>query len=200
MKLMVTIGVVAAAMLLPAVPAAHGQGVATTKGRVRMVQAFCSTGPCSPGYSFDSGSGLLNRMKQPKPFSKRKVGRVRLLRVQSTPLPSALSGQVTARFIWDSVDPDGDCPELGNDVVQTLATSSMFCNQQGGHASCAGDLLVPMGLFDPRCTDVRVTLEDIRFEVYEFNQVGVETSLIATDGVSILPNAIDCSSGGTGCP
>lgn len=187
MNLLPAIGLTLVAFFVLTGSSAHAQGLATAKTRVRMVRAYCTTGPCAPGINFESGSALLNRMKQPKPLSRRKVGRVRMVRVQGTPLPSALSSIVTARFVWDTVDPDGDCPVLGGDSVETLATSSMFCKQQGTHATCGGDLLVPVGLIDPRCTDVRLTLNDIRFEVYEFDQIGVEEARIATDGVSVLP-------------
>lgn len=172
-----------------AAPSVEAQALATAKTRVRMVRAFCTTGPCAPAINFESGSALLNRMKQPKPLSRRKVGRIRMVRVQSTPLPSALSTEVTARFVWDTVDPDGDCPVLGSDSVQTLATASLFCKPQGTHATCGGDLLVPVGLIDPRCTDVRLTLHDIKFDVYQFGQVGVEEARVATDGISVLPIA-----------
>jgi len=182
------------------ISSASAQEYATAKTRVRMVRAYCTTGPCAPSINFESGSGLLNRMIQPKPFSKRKIGRMRLLGVQSTPLPSSLTGVLSARFVWDTVDPDGDCPDLGDDVVQTLATASMFCLHQTDRASCGGDLLVPMGLIDPRCTDVRLNVLDLKFEVYEFNMANVETSRIARDGVAILDQGIDCSSGGAGCP
>ncbi len=179
---------------------ADAQEVATQKTRVRFVRAFCSTGPCTPAIDFEFGGGHINRMIFPKPLSKRKIGKLRLRGVMSTPLPSSLEAQVTARFVYDTVDPDGDCPDLGSDVVQVLATSSMFCKQQIDRATCGGDLLTPVGLFDTRCTDVRVTLHDLDFEIYEFGMVGVLTSKIATQGVSVVGKTPDCSSGGFGCP
>jgi hypothetical protein len=60
--------------------------------------------------------------------------------------------------------------------------------------------LVPLGLFDPRCTDVRVTVLDLKVEAYEFGMVGTEASRVATQGISIVGRAPDCSSGGSGCP
>ena len=179
---------------------ADAQEVATAKTRVRMVRAFCTTGPCNPGVTFESGSAHINRLKQPKPVSKRKIGRVRLLGVSSAPLPSALEAEVTARMIYDTVDPDGDCPDLGSDSVEILATSSMFCQQKPGNATCGGDLLTPIGFVDPRCTDVRVTMHDLKIEVYEFGMVGTETARVATQGVSLVGKLPDCSSGGSGCP
>jgi hypothetical protein len=182
------------------ISAVEAQEVATAKTRVRMVRAFCTTGPCNPAISFSSGGANITRLKQPKPLSKRKIGKIRLRGVQSTPLPNALDAILTARFVYDTVDPDGDCPDLGSDSVQTLATSSMFCRQQIDVATCGGDLLVPLGLFDPRCTDVRVTLLDLDLDVYEFGMVGTDSARVATQGVSIVGREPDCSSGGSGCP
>lgn len=191
---------IAAAFGMLVVSSAEAQEVATPKTRVRMVRAFCTTGPCAPGIDFESGGGHINRLKQPKPLAKRKIGQLRLLGVQSGVLPSALEAVVTGRLIWDTVDPDADCPDAGGDSVETIATSSMFCKQQVTKATCGGDLLVPVGLIDPRCTDVRFTVQDLDFEVYEFGMVGVDTSKIATQGISIVGRAPDCSSGGSGCP
>ncbi len=176
------------------------QEVATAKTRVRMIRAFCTTGPCDPGVHFESGSAHVNRFKQPKPLAKRKIGRIRLLGVQSGVLPSSLEAIVTARLIWDTVDPDSDCPDAGADSVETIATSSMFCKQQVDRATCGGDLLVPVGLIDPRCTDVRVTMQDLDFEVFEFGMVGTDTAKVATQGISLVGRTPDCSSGGSGCP
>ncbi len=200
MKNILTVSLVAALGFCIWAPSATAQEVATAKTRARMIRAFCTTGPCNPGTNFDSGSALVNRMRQPKPLTKRKIGRIRLHGVRSTPLPSALSAVLTSRLVWDTIDPDGDCPVLGADTSETLATGSLFCTQQGGHATCGGDLLVPLGLLDPRCTDVRLTLHDMKFEVYQFNMVGNDAARIAVDGVSIVPQDIDCSSGGSGCP
>ncbi len=191
---------VAVAFVLSAVSTVQAQEVATAKTRVRLIRAFCTTGPCNPNITFESGSSNIVRMKQPKPLTKRKIGHIRLLGVQSTPLPSALEGVLTARFVYDTVDPDGDCPDLGTDSVMTLATSSLFCKQQTDRATCGGDLLVPIGLFDTRCTDVRVTLLDLDLDVYEFGMVGTDTARVATQGISIVGREPDCSSGGSGCP
>lgn len=188
----------AAAMSM--VPAAQAQEVATSSTRWRMVRAFCTTGPCAPTLNFDSGAALLRRIKQPKPLSKRKIGRIRVNGVTAPVLPGALEARMNARFVWDTVDPDGDCPDLGGDSTEVLATSSMFCKPSGLGVTCGGDLLAPVGLFDPRCTDVRLTLLNINVEVYEFGQVGVPTSLVAVPGMGILGRSPDCSSGGSGCP
>lgn len=181
-------------------PAASAQEVATASTRVRMVRAFCTTGPCAPGINFASGAALLRRIKQPKPLSKRKIGRLHLHGVDAAVLPGSLEARMTARFVWDTTDPDGDCPDVGTDTNEVLATSSMYCKPNGLVATCGGDLLTPVGLFDPRCTDVRLTLLDLNVEVYEFGQVGVETSLIAVPGLGIVGRSPDCSSGGSGCP
>ncbi len=191
---------VAVAFVLSAFSMVHAQEVATSTMRFRMVRAFCTTGPCNPNINFETGGGHIKKMKHPKPLAKRKIGQIRVQGVQSVPLPSALEVQVTARFVYDTVDPDGDCPDLGDDSVQTLATSSMFCNQAVDHASCGGDLLVPLGLFDARCTDVRLTVLDIDVDVFEFGMVGTDTAKVATQGISIVGRAPDCSSGGSGCP
>ncbi len=192
---------VAFAFALSAFSTVQAQEVATSKTRVRMVRAFCTTGPCNPNINFESGAALINKMKQPRPLSKRKIGKIRLQKVQSAPpLPGALEAQVTARFVYDTVDPDGDCPDLGEDSVQTLATSSLFCKSGGVTATCGGDLLAPIGLFDTRCTDVRVTILDIDVEVFEFGMVGTDTAKVATQGISIVGRTPDCSSGGSGCP
>jgi len=189
-----------AAWGLSVAPAAQAQEVATASTRVRMVRAFCTTGPCAPSLNFTSGAALLRRIKQPKPLSKRKIGRLHLNGVTAPLLPGALEARMTARFVWDTVDPDGDCPDLGSDSTQVLATSSMFCKPSGLAANCGGDLLAPVGLFDPRCTDVRLTLLDLNVEVYEFGNVGVETSRVAVPGLTIVGRSPDCSSGGSGCP
>ncbi len=188
-----------------AIDGAAAQEVATAKTRVRMVQAYCTTGPCDTNFTFQSGSALVNRLKQPKPYSKRKIGRVRILGLEATTasviLPAALEAELQVRMIYDTVDPDGDCPDLGSDTVETLATSSMSCKpNSSGRATCGGDLLVPLGLFDARCTDVRVFMHDFDIDVYEFGGVGVDTARVATQGLSVFGVEPDCSSGGSGCP
>jgi hypothetical protein len=168
---------------------------------MRLVRAFCTTGPCATSLNFASGGALLRRMKQPKPISRRKIGKLYISGLTSTAtLPGALEARMTARFVWDTVDPDGDCPDLGADSTELLATSSMFCKASGGFAKCSGDLLAPVGIFDPRCTDVRLTLFNINVEVFEFGNVGVDTSRVAVSGISFLGSSPDCSSGGSGCP
>jgi len=179
---------------------AQAQEVATASTRVRLVRAFCSTGPCAPAINFASGAALLRRIKQPKPLSKRKIGRLHMNGVTAPISPGALEARMTARFVWDTVDPDGDCPDLGSDTNEVLATSSMFCTPSGLGANCGGDLLAPVGLFDPRCTDVRLSMFDINVEVYEFGNVGVDTSKVAVPGINILGASPDCTSGGSGCP
>jgi len=59
---------------------------------------------------------------------------------------------------------------------------------------------VPLGLFDARCTDVRVFMHDLDLDVYEFGSVGVDTARVATQGLSVFGVEPDCSSGGKGCP
>jgi hypothetical protein len=190
----------AAALILGFIGAtqAEAQEIATGKSRWRMVRAMCTTGPCDPFLNFSSGAYQLNRLRQPKPLSKRKIGKVRLRGV--TPPPNALEAEMTARFLWDTVDPDGDCPNLGDDVVQTLATSSMACNSNGFSATCAGELLTPIGLIDPRCTDVNLILQNINLEVYEFAGVGVDEKRLSVPGIALVGRLPDCSSGGSGCP
>jgi len=202
----VLLGVIAAVVVAwMGLTPVHAQEVATAKSRVRMVRAFCTTGPCDAGFTFQSGSAHINRMKQPKPISKRKLGKIRILGLEATTasvaLPSSLEAVVTARFLYDTVDPDGDCPNLGSDSVERLATSSMFCRANvDGRATCGGDLLLPLGTFDTRCTDVRVTMHDLDIEVFEFGMVGTDSAKIATQGISLIASEPDCSSGGSGCP
>lgn len=193
----------ALAFALGFVGAVEAQTKGTASSRVRFARAMCTTGPCNPSFNFRGGSAQLKRTKQPKPLVNRKFGRMRLDGVTSSgpPLPASLDGVLTGRVIFGS-DPDTDCAAAGTDMTLPIGTSSMSCSPGGvGAVKCRGDLVFLSGILDdPNCTDVQVYMQDLVVEIYEDNQVGVETSRIAESGAVILGRTPDCNSGGAGCP
>ena len=162
------------------------------------------TGPCNPAYDFRAGSAQFKRLKQPRPLTRREIGKLRLDGVSFTGpgLPSTLDGVVTARVNYDGVDPDSDCASVGGDSTFVVATSSLACSQGGSTTtSCRGDMVLSSGfLDDPNCTDVQVYISDIVVEVFEDGGAGVNTQKIARNGALLTGKTPDCDSGGAGCP
>lgn len=193
------------AVVVLAAQSSYAQGKGTATARLRMARAMCATGPCNPLFNFRAGSAQFKRLKQPKPLTRRSVGRIRLDGVTRTSpggLPTLLDGVVTARVNFDPIDPDGDCAAVGSDTTQVIATSSMSCSQKGAAAvSCRGDIVLSAGtLDDPDCTDVQQYFSDVVVEVYEDGGTGDDTKKIARNGILMTGKTPDCESGGAGCP
>src|SRR5260221_9698498 len=87
------LGAALALALLVGAHAASAQTRNTATSRLRMVRAYCTTGPCDQFFTFQSGSALIRRAKQPRLVTNRKFGKVRinsLQRLRAAPLPGSL--------------------------------------------------------------------------------------------------------------
>lgn len=172
--------------------------------RLPMARAMCTTGPCAPMFNFQTGRAQFKRLRQPNVLARRDIGIVRLDRLWTSgpPLPTELDGLLRARVAYANVDPDGNCPEIGSVVTQTIATSSMRCQQAGPtRSNCRGRLVLnPTVISNPNCTDVHVAISEMTIEVFEAGGVGDDTKLIARNGALVTGKTPDCNSGGAGCP
>jgi hypothetical protein len=190
-----------AAVLFLVAYEAEAQQTGTTASRIRLVQAQCTTGPCTPGFAFKRGDVNLRRVKNPKPVGDRRFGKVSIgsLDVGLGVFPTTMEAQISGRRVWGT-DPDGDCPQANSESTGLFGTSLMTCTLAAFNLGrCRGDLFFTT-LLDPRCSDVRQTFQDIQVGVYEAGFAGDPTHLIATAGVAILGKMPDCNSGGSGCP
>lgn len=179
----------------------EAQTTSTTTSRIRLVRAQCTTGPCAPQFDFKRGDVQLRRVKNPKPVGDRRFGKIGIvgLDVGLGTFPPTLDAQVSGRQVWGD-DPDGDCPDANSESTGLFGTSSMSCNLSAFNLGrCRGNLFFT-SLLDPRCSDVRRTIQDISIEIYEGGFVGDDTRLIATTGMAVLGKVPDCNSGGSGCP
>lgn len=200
MKTLLAAGVTAAALL--AVTAAEAQTRNTATSRLRMAQAYCTTGPCDPFFTFQGGATLIKRAKQPKLVSNRKLGNIRinaLQRLGGPAIPPFLEAQLSGTTFYGQ-DLNAVCP-LANTVVSgPFATSTMTCTVgAAGDANCKGNLFF-IDFTAPECSDVSQSIQDLQIEVYEGGFVGVPERRIATAGINILGKTPDCASGGAGCP
>jgi hypothetical protein len=200
MRTLLAAGITAAALLV--VTGADAQTRNTATSRVRLAQAYCTTGPCDPFFTFTGGAALIKRAKQPKLVSNRKFGNIRissLQRLDGPLIPPFQEAQVSGTIFYGS-DLNAACA-LANTVVSgPFATSTMTCNLgAAGDANCKGNLFF-INFEDPECSDVTQTIQDLDIEVYEGGFVGIPSRKIATFGINILGKSPDCASGGAGCP
>lgn len=200
MKTLLAAGVAAA--LLLAVTAVEAQTRNTAPSRFRMAQAYCTTGPCDPFFTFQGGAALVRRARQPKLVSDRKLGNIRinaLQRLGGPAIPTHLDAQLSGTTYYGP-DLNAACA-LANTVVSgPLATSTMACSVGiTGDANCKGNLFF-INFTAPQCSDVSQTIQNPVIEIYEGGFVGVPERKIATAGITILGKSPDCASGGAGCP
>lgn len=200
MKTLLAATLVTGAVLMVATAEAQTRNTATS--RFRMAQAYCTTGPCDPWYTFQGGSALIKRAKQPKLVSNRKLGNIRITALQrlgGPPIPTFLEAQLSGTIHYGQ-DLNAACP-LANTVVSgPFATSTMTCAVSvSGDATCKGNLFF-IDFTDPPCSDVSQNIQNLQIEVYEGGFVGVPTRRIAAAGINILGKTPDCASGGAGCP
>lgn len=170
--------------------------------RMRLVRAHCTTGPCDPFFTFNGGSALFRRAKQPKLVLNRKFGKMRinaLTRLGGPPIPVELDARLLGTTFYGQ-DLNAACPLANTIVSGEFATSSMTCIVgAAGDAVCSGPLAFSAFTL-PECSDVSQVIQDIVVEVYEDGFVGTPEKLIATAGINILGKSPDCASGGPGCP
>jgi hypothetical protein len=182
--------------------AATAQTRNTSSSRVRLIRAYCTTGPCDPFFTFQGGAALIKLVKQPKLVSNRKLGNIRvssLQRLQSLALPTYLEAQIIGTTFYGP-DLNAACPLANTIVTGPIATSTMSCVVgAAGDASCFGNLFF-IDLTDPACSDVQQTIRDLDIQVYEGGYSGVPERQIASFGMNILGRSPDCASGGAGCP
>lgn len=196
------LGVVAALAVVMAVSSAEAQTRNTSTSRTRLVRAYCTTGPCDPFFTFQSGASLIRRAKQPKLVSNRKFGNIRVVSLQRLGgelIPAFLEARLSGTVFYGP-DQNAVCP-LANTVVSgPFATSTMNCAVgAAGDANCKGNLFF-INFTAPACSDVAQSIQDIDIEVFEGGFVGVPERKIATFGMNILGKSPDCASGGAGCP
>lgn len=188
--------------LLFAAHAAPAQLRNTASSRLRMVHAYCTTGPCDQFFTFQSGATLVKRVREPHLVTNRRIGKVHLnalTRLGGVPIPLTLDAQLTGTTFYGA-DANAVCPVANTTTSGILATSTMNCVVTGqGDANCAGDLFLT-SLVPPACSDVSQVIQDLTVEVYEGGFVGVPERLLAVFGANILGKSPDCASGGAGCP
>lgn len=195
-------GVALAAAVLCAVSAADAQTRNTATSRMRMIRAYCTTGPCDPFFTFQGGATLIKRVKQPKLVSNRKLGNVRinaLQRLGGPAIPPFLEAQLSGTVFYGP-DLNAACPLANTVVPGPFATSTMTCTiSAAGDANCKGNLFFT-DFTAAACSDVAQTIQDLSIEIYEAGFVGVPERRIAVSGINILGKSPDCASGGAGCP
>jgi hypothetical protein len=195
-------GALAVAIILVVGTTATAQTKNTGSSRVRMVRAHCTTGPCDQFFTFQGGSTLIRRARQPKLVTNRKLGKVRLNALQALggePIPGSLDAQVVGTIFYGQ-DLNAVCPLANTVVTGPFATSTMTCVLgAAGAANCSGTLFF-IDFTLAACSDVSQAIQDLRIEVYEGGFVGTPERLIATSGINVLGRTPDCASGGTGCP
>src|SRR5215813_657196 len=191
-----------AAAVVVCAGSAFGQTRNTATSRLRLVRAYCTTGPCDPFYTFAGGSALIRRVKQPKPVTNRKFGKIRVNSLQALgppPLPNTLDVEVSGTIFYGS-DLNAVCPLANTVVTGPFGTSTMNCVPgAAGDAMCSGNLFF-INFTAPACSDVPQVIQDIDVSVYEGGSIGIPTKRIATFGMNILGRTPDCASGGAGCP
>lgn len=196
------LGAALAVTFVLGVGTASAQTKNTGTSRIRMVRAHCTTGPCDPFFTFQGGSTLIRRARQPKLVTNRKLGKVRINSLQALgaePIPTALDAQLTGTIFYGQ-DLNAACPLANTVVTGPFATSTMSCVVgAAGAANCNGNLFF-IDFTPPACSDVSQVIQDLTIEVYEGGFVGVPERLIGTGGMNILGKTPDCASGGSGCP
>ncbi|MDX2170891.1 MAG: hypothetical protein SF182_27735 [Deltaproteobacteria bacterium] len=196
------IGVAVALVLVGAVSAADAQTRNTATSRMRLSRAYCTTGPCNPFFTFQGGSMLLKRGKQPKLVSNRKIGNIRLnslTRLGGPALPAFLEARLSGTTFYGA-DLNAACALANTSTSGPFATSTMNCVPSlAGTANCKGNLFF-IDFTDPQCSDVSQNIQNLNVEVFEGGFVGVPERKIATFGVNILGKSPDCASGEAGCP
>lgn len=196
------LGAALAGTLIFGASTASAQLKNTGTSRMRLVRAHCTTGPCNLDFTFNGGSALFRRAKQPKLVTNRKLGKVRinaLTRLGAPPIPPNLEAEVSGTIFYGQ-DTNAICPYANSVVSGPFASSTMNCILgSAGDAICSGTLFFT-DFTPPECSDVSQTIQDITVEVYLGTFVGSTNALIATGGINILGKAPDCASGGAGCP
>jgi hypothetical protein len=195
-------GALATAIILGVGTTATAQTKNTASSRVRMVRAHCTTGPCDPFFTFQGGSTLIRRARQPKLVTNRKLGKVRINSLQplgAVPIPTSLDAQISGTVFYGQ-DLNAACPFANTVVSGPFASSTMSCVVgAAGDANCSGNLFF-IDFTPPECSDVSQVIQDLAIEIYEGGFVGTPERRIATGGINVLGKTPDCASGGTGCP
>ena len=122
-------GALATAIVLGVGTTATAQTKNTGASRVRMVRAHCTTGPCDPFFTFQGGSTLIRRARQPKLVTNRKLGKVRISSLQplgAEPIPTALDAQISGTIFYGQ-DLNAACALANTSVSGPFATSTMSC-------------------------------------------------------------------------
>jgi hypothetical protein len=178
---------------------AFAQSRNTARSKFRLVRAQCTTGPCYPTLSFRRGQGKFVTPKEPKFVTSRFIGKITISGLTTVTI-GQLEVELEGRRIYGA-DPDSDCALANTETTGVFGSSTMTCrsNLFANESGCRGKLFVD-SLQPPECSDVSVHYEDVRVNVYQGGFAGVQSRLIATDGILTLGRFPDCNSGGNGCP
>lgn len=197
----ILIGVVAMAAVLVSAAVVDAQTRNTATSRLRLVRAYCTTGPCDPFFTFQGGAALIKRAKQPKLVSNRRLGNIRinsLQRLGADPIPAFLDARLSGEIHYGP-DANAACPYANSIVSGPFATSTMSCSVTvAGTGNCKGNVFF-IDFTEPACSDVAQTIRDIDIEIFEGGFSNPERK-IAEFGMNILGKSPDCASGGAGCP
>jgi len=160
--LVVAWGVVPATAKLPA------------SNKLALVQAQCAPplpalpGPCSPHFTFASGTAVLKGAKEPTPTCPRTnmpeetpAGDVKLLRVTKDGAP--FTGQLTLQGVLKTtfgVDPNGNCALAGVQIETPSLMGTVSCKK----GTCKG-ALIQAACLPKTCADTPIVSEFGRVEL-----------------------------------
>lgn len=200
MRIHFVAGLVAVAVL--AGSTAGAQTRSTGLSRVRLVQAYCPTGPCDPSFTFSGGSVLFKSATQPDTVAEPKIGGVQVNRLQPTGLddvPETLDVKVSGTIYYGN-DLGAPCALANTSASGPFAEATLTCTVQAdGSGFCKGPLLL-IDTTTPECSDVSQFITDVQVEVFEGGFVGTTERKLAVAGIAIQGQSPDCASGGADCP
>lgn len=170
------------------------------RGKLPLIQAYCTTGPCDPRFTFMRGRMKTAKGRRPSLSPEKwNASQIRIDKLQGVEISPSLEARLSGTIVFGN-DPSASCP-LANTVSSgPFATATMTCRTAGnGNGDCAGHpaLINPP---PPACADVEHTIQNLEVEVYEGGFIGVEERRIASGGIQVLGKSPDCASGGAGCP
>lgn len=174
--------------------AAHGWAATGRKppppSRLTLVQAQCPgppPAPCSPAFSFASGTALLTGSKQPGPTcpggKAPRGGQVRLSGVEKNgaPFSGVLKASVTLKTTFAPDAHNGNCELSGIQIPLPSLGGNVSCR----NGKCKGDL-IGAGCLPKTCADTLLTSEFVSLVVTDDAD-----QPLATPGTFVPPASAD---------
>ena len=158
--------------------------------KLSLVQAQCLTvppGPCSPAFSFTSGSAVLTGLKEPRPTCPggrpAKGGQVKLAGVQKNgaPFTGTLTVSVMLKTTFAADARNGNCELSGVQIPLKSLGGDVPCRS----GKCKGDL-IGIGCLPGSCADTLLTSEFVSLTVMDDAE-----QPLATPGTFVPPGNAD---------